>query len=161
LKIKNINIVEAYDIANIQGKYAYGSMVVFIDGSPQKDLYRIFKIKSVSGANDVAMLKEVISRRLKHKEWEYPDVILVDGGKAQMNAVLDPITLPPAPKIIALTKNRRHHGDHIYISDKKSPTPLNTLPLPLKNLLLNLDSEAHRFAIKHYRQAHKKMLSSN
>src|SRR3989344_9261174 len=91
LKIKNINRIEAYDIANIQGKYAYGSMAVFINGETAKEFYRIFRIKSVSGSNDIAMLKEVITRRFQHKEWPYPDVILVDGGKQQMNAGLNPI----------------------------------------------------------------------
>lgn len=160
IKIKEIKRMEAYDIANIQGKYAYGSMAVFIDGAPMKDLYRIFKIKSVSGPNDVAMLKEVITRRFQHKEWEYPDVILVDGGKAQMGAILDPIPSTLAPKVIALTKNKKHIGDHIYISGKKDPIPLSSLPSPLKNLLLNLDSEAHRFAIRHYRHSHRNMLTS-
>ncbi|MEK7502982.1 MAG: GIY-YIG nuclease family protein [Patescibacteria group bacterium] len=154
LKIENIKRIEAYDIANIQGKYAYGSMVVFIDGAPAKDLYRIFKIKTVTGANDVAMLKEIISRRLSHKEWPLPEVILVDGGKQQLNAVRG-----GEVKIIALTKNKKHIGDHIYISDKKDPMPLNAIPSPLRNLLLNLDSEAHRFAIKHYRKSHRKTLS--
>ena len=159
LKIKNIKRIEAYDIANIQGEHAYGSMAVFIEGSPAKDLYRIFKIKTVSGSNDVAMLKEVITRRFQHKEWEYPDVILVDGGKQQMNAVLNPIPSTLAPKIVALTKNKKHTGDHIYISGRAQPLPLGAIPLPLKNLLLNLDSEAHRFAIRHYRQSHRNMLT--
>lgn len=159
LKIKNINRIEAYDIANIQGKYAYGSMVVFIDGVPAKDLYRIFKIKTVFGLNDVAMIKEVISRRFQHTEWPFPDVILVDGGKGQLSAGEEAMGVALLPKVIALTKNKKHVGDHIFISGQKSPLSLDSLPPPLKNLLLHLDSEAHRFAIKHYRQSHRKMLS--
>ncbi|HEY4521966.1 MAG TPA: GIY-YIG nuclease family protein [Candidatus Paceibacterota bacterium] len=163
LKIKNINRIEAYDIANIQGKYAYGSMAVFINGTPAKDLYRIFKIKTVQGSNDMAMLKEVITRRFQHKEWKYSDVILVDGGKQQLNAVSPPLQggAGGGIKIIALTKNKKHIGDHIYISGHTQPLPLDTIPSPLKNLLINLDSEAHRFAIKHYRQSHRNMLTSN
>ena len=107
------------------------------------------------------MLKEVITRRFQHKEWEYPDVILVDGGRQQMNAISPPLQggVGGGIKIIALTKNKKHIGEHIYISDKKEPLSLDTIPLPLKNLLLNLDSEAHRFAIKHYRRAHRKTFS--
>jgi len=165
LKIKNINRIEAYDIANIQGKYAYGSMAVFINGETAKEFYRIFRIKSVSGSNDIAMLKEVITRRFQHKEWPYPDVILVDGGNPQFAAAnwgISNFQFPIfKPKIIALTKNKKHIGDHIYISNKKDPISLDAISLPLKNLLLNLDSEAHRFAIKHYRQSHRKMLTSN
>lgn len=163
LKIKEIKKIEAFDIANIQGKYAYGSMVVFTEDAPAKDLYRIFKIKTVSSSNDVAMLKEVLTRRLSHKEWQYPEVILVDGGKPQFstaNWVISNFKFSIfKPKIIALTKNKKHVGDHIFISGRGKPIPLSALPLPLKNLLLNLDSEAHRFAIKHYRQLHRKMLT--
>src|SRR3989344_1860918 len=161
LKIQNIKRKEAYDIANIQGKYAYGSVAVFIEGLPAKDLYRIFKIKTVSGSNDPAMLKEVITRRFQHKEWEYPNVILVDGGKQQMNAISPPLQggAGGGIKIVALTKNKKHVGDHIYISGHTQPLPLDTIPSPLKNLLINLDSEAHRFAIKHYRQSHRNMLT--
>lgn len=160
LKIENIKRIEAYDIANIQGKYAYGSMAVFIEGTPAKDLYRIFKIRSVEGSNDVAMLKEIIMRRFQHKEWPLPEIILVDGGKQQLNAILDSIPSPLAPKVVALTKNKKHIGNHIYISDRIQPLPLNTLPLSLKNLLLHLDSEAHRFAIRHYRQSHQKTIQN-
>ena len=158
LKIKAGKRIEAYDIANMQGKYAYGSMAVFVDGSPAKDLYRIFKIKSVYSSNDVAMLKEMIMRRIAHKEWERPDVVLVDGGKQQLNAVLATYDLQHTA-VIALTKDSRHRGDHIYISGHTQTLSLDALPSPLKNLLLHLDSEAHRFAIKYYRQLHRKMLT--
>ena len=83
-----IRRIEGYDISNIHGKYAYGSMVVFIDGLPQKNEYRIFKIKTIVGSDDPSMIKEVISRRFNHPEWPYPDAILIDGGKAQLNAAM-------------------------------------------------------------------------
>lgn len=83
--------IEGYDVSGISGVFATGSMVVFIDGSPEKSEYRKFKIKTVRGANDIAMLKEVVSRRLKHTEWSLPDLIIVDGGRAQVNAVLSVI----------------------------------------------------------------------
>ena len=161
LKIKEIKRMESYDIANMQGKYAYGSMAVFIDGFPAKDLYRIFKIKTVLGSNDVAMLKEIITRRMTHKEWPMPEVILVDGGKPQLAATNWVISKYRNIEIslIALTKNKKHVGDHIYIAGKNEPISLNVLPPPLKNLLMHLDSEAHRFAIKHYRHLHRKMLT--
>ena len=160
LKIKEIKKIEAYDVANIQGKYAYGSMVVFIDGEPAKDLYRIFKIKTIDGVNDTAMLKEIISRRLTHKEWRMPEVILVDGGKQQLNVVAK-VFINSSVKIIALTKDKNHKGDHIYISGKIEPLSLNGLPLSLKNFLMYLDFEAHRFAIRYYRQEHRKVLILN
>ncbi len=155
LNISDIKRIEAYDIADIQGKFAYGSMAVFQNGQIKKDAYRLFKIKTVKESNDPAMLKEVLERRLKHHEWQYPEIIIVDGGRGQLSAVL---AVKPPSKIIALTKNKKHIGDHIFISGKASPIPLSRLPEPLKNLILMLDFEAHRFAISHYRKLHRKSL---
>ncbi len=158
LGISNIDRIEAYDIANIHGRFAYGSMAVFADGKIKKDDYRVFKIKTVRGSNDPAMLKEVLRRRLKHKEWQYPEIILVDGGKGQFGVALSAIAVRKI-KIIALTKNKKHVGDHIFISGKLSPIPIALLPEPLKNLILLLDNEAHRFAISHYRRSHRQSLT--
>ena len=188
LGISDIDRIEAYDIANIHGRFAYGSMAVFADGKIKKDDYRVFKIKTVRGSNDPAMLKEVLERRLKHKEWQYPEVIVIDGGKPQMGAVSGVLSTAQVLqdlaqrdgasrairehvnmrvlakssaktiKIIALTKNKKHIGDHIFIQNHREPISLEKLPEPLKNLLLMLDSEAHRFAISHYRRLHRKRL---
>jgi len=79
--------IEGYDISNISGTSAVGSMVVFTGGVPDKDEYRKFRIKTVQGSNDVAMLAEMLFRRLNNK-WQLPDLILVDGGRAQVNAML-------------------------------------------------------------------------
>ncbi|MEK7534327.1 MAG: GIY-YIG nuclease family protein [Patescibacteria group bacterium] len=81
--------IECYDISNIQGKSATGSMVVFINGDKDSSLYRRFKIKNFYPVpNDFAMIKEVIGRRLNHKEWPMPDLIIVDGGKGQVSSAL-------------------------------------------------------------------------
>jgi len=174
LGISYINRIEAYDIANIHGRFAYGSMAVFADGKIQKNAYRLFKIKSVRGSNDTAMFREVIFRRLKHNEWPCPEIILVDGGKPQLNAAIssahsifsrltrqagsDASQKSNGLRFIALTKNKKHIGDHIFIGGETPPIPLSRLPEPLKNLILMLDSEAHRFAISHYRKLHRKHL---
>ena len=168
LGIENINRIEAYDIANIHGKFAYGGIAVWENGSLKKDDYRIFKINSVSGSNDPAMIREVLSRRFNHPEWLFPEVIIIDGGKPQLGAALEvkkiwvknllPRSKFSKLKIVALTKNKKHVGDHVFINGQKKPIALDLLPPPLKNLILHLDSEAHRFAIKHYRNLHKKSL---
>lgn len=170
LEIPEIKRVEAYDIANLHGKFAYGSMAVWETDGLRKNEYRIFKIKTLDTSNDPAMIKEVLSRRLKHTEWQYPQVIIVDGGKAQFSVALAAIpTLTPPykggvmegiPKIIALTKNEKHIGDHLFIENKKERISLNQLPEALKNFILHLDSEAHRFAISHYRKSHRRNLTS-
>ncbi|MBI4120264.1 MAG: GIY-YIG nuclease family protein, partial [Parcubacteria group bacterium] len=75
--------IEGYDVSNIQGKFATGAMVVFVNGNPEKDEYRKFRIRTAKTGGDIRMLKEVLARRFRHPEWQYPDLIIVDGGKAQ------------------------------------------------------------------------------
>lgn len=157
--------IECYDIANIQGKYAVGAMAVFTNGVPDKNEYRKFKIYTKSSPDDTAMLREILTRRFNHPEWPMPDLILVDGGKPQFNAARNVVKNIP---IIALTKNERHIGEKIFIENKpsyakasagkKEAMPLYKLPPEVKNLLLHLDSEAHRFAISYYRKLHRKSL---
>jgi len=78
--------LECYDIPNLSGTLAVGSLVVFQNGRPHKNSYRKFKIKTVAGQNDVASLKEILLRRLAHPEWPMPDLIILDGGKGQLKA---------------------------------------------------------------------------
>ena len=91
---RNVNVkrptrIECYDISNISGTNATGSMVVFTNGERDTSQYRKFKIKTVDKVpNDFAMMKEVIQRRLSHFEWPYPDLIIVDGGKGQVSSAL-------------------------------------------------------------------------
>lgn len=139
--------IEAYDVSNIQGKDATGSMVTFINGKPDKDLYRRFKIKTPhqkfgGGPNDIAMLKQVLLRRFNHPEWGLPDLILIDGGRAQLNAALS-VTKIPA---MALAKRR----NELYMKNLENPILLKNLPREVFNLILQLRDEAHRFARKYH-----------
>src|SRR5205823_1496610 len=85
---KPIERIECYDISNIQGKNATGSMVVFTNGIPDKSQYKKFRIRMKNEPNDIAMLKEILERRLNHPEWQLPEVMLIDGGKAQLNVAI-------------------------------------------------------------------------
>jgi len=182
LKLKQLpHRIEGYDIANIQGKYAVGSMVVFSDGKPDKSKYRKFKIRRILSSDlstkalataeasregeygDTGMLREVLARRFRHPEWPMPDLIVVDGGKQQLHvaeAVVNSKQIQNSkfkiPNIIALTKDERHKGIKVFIQNKKEAIPLSKLPTGVKNLLLQVDSEAHRFAISYYRNLHRK-----
>ena len=155
--------IEGYDIAHIQGKYAVGAMAVFtlqqssgqVDCNPDKNEYRKFKIYEKNTPDDTAMLKEILTRRFNHPEWPMPDLILVDGGKAQLNAAREIVKNIP---IVALTKNERHLGVKFFVTGKKNPISLSKIPADVKNLLLRIDSEAHRFAISYYRNLHRKDL---
>jgi len=149
---KNIRI-EAYDISNIHGAYATGSMIVFRGRKPQRADYRRFKIKTVRGANDVAMLKEVLRRRLKHLEWPYPDLIVIDGGLAQLNAVNKVIRGYKLDlSVIALAKKE----EELYTEFSNRNLPLRSLPTELQLVFQAIRNEAHRFAIFYYRHLHAK-----
>ena len=168
---KNIHRIECYDVSNIQGKQATGSMVVFVGGKPDKSQYRKFRIRMKNEPNDIAMLKETITRRLSHAEWDYPDVMLIDGGRAQLNAAINsksearfnsaelqrsgsnPKQIQNI-KIISIAKRNKE----LFVEGKNKPVLLKTLPREIYNLILQLDDEAHRFAIAYHKKLRKKEL---
>lgn len=149
--------IEAFDIANIQGRYAVGAMVVFENGRPNKNEYRKFKIHTKQSPDDVGMLNEILIRRFNHLEWPYPNLIIVDGGKGQLNAISKIVrNTQSVIAVISVAKNKNHVGEKVFTTDRKNPIPLSKLPGEVKNLLLYIDSEAHRFAISYYRKIHRK-----
>ncbi|MCP6719061.1 MAG: GIY-YIG nuclease family protein [Patescibacteria group bacterium] len=156
---KSISRIEAYDISNIQGQKATGSMVVFINGKPDGNFYRRFKIKISGKPNDVAMIKEVLERRFKHPEWTLPDLILIDGGKAQLNAALkikEQEEVDRNMKVVSLAKRE----NKLYIEGQKRYLLLKNLPREISNLTLQLRDEAHRFAITYHKKLREKELLS-
>ncbi len=146
--------IECYDISNIQGNFAVGAMIVFTNGQPDKSQYRKFKIKYTEGINDFAMMAEIIARRFTgNKDWIWPDLIIIDGGKGQLSSVKKTlqqlkINLP----LIALAKK----NEEIFLPDLKSSLRLPATSSELK-LLQRIRDEAHRFAINYYRQTHSKL----
>ena len=148
---RTISRVEGYDISNISGTEATGSLVVFINGFSEKSEYRKFKIKTVTGPNDVMMLKEVISRRLGHREWPYPDLMLIDGGKPQLNAAMATLKFQiPNSKfqihVMALAKRE----EELYIPSSTPTTRLSFLPPHTAHFLQRVRDESHRFAKKYH-----------
>jgi len=157
---KTIRRIEAYDISNIQGKEAVGSMVVFTQGKPDKNQYRKFKIKMEGKPNDIAMIKEVLLRRFAHPEWPYPDLILIDGGKGHLNVAKRTKNKEQKTKnipVMALAKKE----NKLYIENKKEPLLLKTMSREIFNLILQLRGEAHRFAISYHHKLRKKALLKN
>ncbi len=145
--------IETYDISNIQGTLPVGSMVVFQDGVPAKSQYRRFKIKSVEPEpNDVAMLQEVLTRRLKHKDFQFaaslPDLLLIDGGKPQVNAVYN-VLQQHNQKIPVIGLAKRE--EEVFLPKKKK-----SLPIPYDSAALQLlkqcRDEAHRFALTYHQK---------
>ena len=152
---KEISKIEAYDVSNIQGQEATGSMVTFINGLPAKDFYRKFKIKISGKPNDIAMLKETLNRRLNHPEWGMPDLILIDGGKAQLNAALQcSRCYLKQIKVIALAKKK----NELFVENRDKSILLKDLPREIFNLILQLRDEAHRFAISYHKKLREKEL---
>lgn len=148
--------IEAFDISNIQGSDAVASMVSFRNGMPNKDQYRRFKIKSVEGIDDFAMIAEVVRRRytrLLKEEKSLPDLILIDGGKGQLSStiqVLKELSVHDQP-VVGLAKRLEEvflpgHSDPVVLS-KTSPALL---------LLERVRDEAHRFAIAYHRSLRAK-----
>jgi len=161
--------IECYDISNIQGQAATGSMVVFAKGVPRKSNYRRFKIRTVEGADDYAMMQEVLRRRFRRateetkkegklaedKPWAIlPDLVVVDGGKGQLNAaleVLDEYDLREAVPVVGLAKER----EEIFAPDRSEPI---LLPRGSQGLFLiqRIRDEAHRFALRYHRRLREK-----
>lgn len=151
--------IEGYDISNLFGKEAVGSMVVFKNGEADKNEYKKFKIKTVAHADDTAMLKEILERRFKNN-WTLPDLIVIDGGRAQLNASLSvlkkmKLNIP----IISISKGEEGRSararDKIFFPEEKKPLEL-PLASPALHIIKRVRDEAHRFAISYHRQLRKK-----
>lgn len=140
--------MEAFDIAHISGTNMVGAMAVSEDGELKKSDYRKFKIRTVGSANDTAALKEVLERRINHKEWPLPDIIVYDGGIAQMNAVLSVLKNSLGDnekiKIVGVVKDKRHRPSKI-VGERE-------IVKKYKKEILLLNNEAHRFAIAFHRK---------
>lgn len=153
--------IEGYDISHQSGENTVGSMVVFINGASARSEYRKFKIRS-STNDDLKSMKEVINRRLKHSEWDYPDLIILDGGETQVNAIL-PLVEPYSIPVIGRNKSGNHSYSAGVCLVYKEGNQLRLLDLPsgshIARLVARIDEEAHRFAITyHSLLKRKKML---
>lgn len=152
--------IEAYDISNISGTSAVGSMVVFINGKPDKSKYRKFKIKTVEGINDVAMMEEVMRRRIKRGKqypiaWKMPEIMVIDGGKPQVNRVqevLDDFQIDVP--IVGLAKGFDRKQDRLIFD--RSNLELTKIAAMGKETFQKARDEAHRFAVKYHRQLRTK-----
>jgi len=157
--------IECYDISNIQGMAAVGSMVVFDKGKPKPSHYRRFRIKTVSGANDYAMLQEVLRRRFKRwslksgdtstpDTWAVrPDLVLIDGGKGQLNAALS--VMHEVGAGLVPTASLAKENEEVFIPQQAEAIILPGTS-PGLQLLQRLRDEAHRFALGYHQRIRKK-----
>lgn len=162
--------MECYDNSNIGGTDAVGSMVVFIDGEADKSRYRRFKIKSASGADDFAMMYEVLTRRLNGEE-ELPDLIVIDGGKGQLGMALKALEeagLDDRIDLLSLAKEKvfnvkggkEKREERVYIPGRKNPLKLKERSASLY-LFQRIRDEAHRFAITYHKNIRSKRALSS
>ena len=147
--------IECYDISNLQGHESTGSMVVLTNGEIDKSQYRRFKIRISGKPNDVGMHREMIRRRLKHPEWPIPDLIIIDGGIAQVNGVNHELrTMNYELPVFGLAKRM----EWLYAPGGA------VIKLPKSNLasklLRKIRDEAHRFAINYHRKLRSKSFTS-
>lgn len=141
--------IESYDIAHMSGQNVVGVMTVVEDGEINKSEYRKFRIKENPGVNDTKALKEVLERRLGHIEWKFPNLIVVDGGKAQINAINEILkknnqNIP----VVSVVKDERHKAREI-LGDKRW--------LKYEKEIILSNSEAHRYAIGFHKQLRSKI----
>ena len=164
--------IEAYDISNISGFDSVGSMVVYEDGRPKRNDYRKFKIKWVKGANDYASMREVLTRRFSHglEEHEllkekgvgeeygsftrFPDLIMMDGGRGQVNVALEVLDeLGLEIPVCGMVKDDNHRTRGLYYHNEEIPIDRHSEGF---KLITRIQDEAHRFAIEYHRSLRSK-----
>jgi len=154
-----INILECYDVSNISGKFATGSMVTFVNGLPDKSKYKRFRIKIQNKSDDFNMLSEIFERRVLRKEWVYPDLFIVDGGKPQLQKILKILNRHELHiPLIGLAKKHEEiviPKGRIFI---KVRLPNNSNAL---HLLQRIRDESHRFAHKYHKLLQHKYFIQN
>ena len=162
-----IRRVEAFDISNTSGVESVGSMVVYEDGKPRRSDYRKFKIRTVQGPNDYASMEEVLTRRFSHgmeetKELEengkdvslgsftrFPDLIMMDGGRGQVNIALSVLTrLGLTIPVCGMVKDDFHRTRGLYFNNAEVPIDRHSEGF---RLITRIQDEAHRFAIEYHR----------
>ncbi len=153
LGLPGIGRVEAYDISNISGFQTVGSMVVYEKGRPKRSDYRKFRIRGVKGADDYASMEEMLTRRLSHYE-NYPDLIMMDGGRGQVNIalkVMDAVGI--RVPVCGMVKDDRHRTRGIYFNNTEIPIDRDSEGF---RLVTRIQDEAHRFAIEYHRSLRSK-----
>lgn len=157
-------VIEGFDLSNISGSHAVGSMVVFENAFAEKAKYRRYKIKTVKGIDDYAMLREVMTRRysrLLEENAPFPNLILIDGGKGHLNSgreVLEALGLMERVDLACIAKGKFRNNlatDEVYLPCQKAPV-LFSENSPARFLMQRIRDEAHRFAIAYHRKLRRK-----
>ncbi len=160
IKIQSLKRIECYDVAHLAGTYPTASMVTFINGEPDRSLYRHFRVSHKKINNDPLAISQVIKRRqkyytnLENKGWGKPNLIIVDGGKGQVS---EAIKVEQSIPIIGLAKR----FEQIVIKDKNKYVIVNVTPGPALNLLKRIRDESHRFAQRYHHKLVEKAIKES
>lgn len=143
--------LEAFDISHISGYHSVASMVVFEDGKAKRNDYRKFKLKTIDGPDDYASMREVLYRRFSDERFNiYPDILMMDGGKGQVNIALEVLNdLHIDIPVCGMVKDDHHRTRGLYYNNEEIEFPANTQAF---NMITRLQDEAHRFAIEYHRR---------
>ena len=172
LGLTGVRRMEAFDISNISGYESVGSMVVYENGKPKRSDYRKFRIKTVTGPNDYASMKEVLTRRFSHglEEMEqlkeqgvddrygsftrFPDLLMMDGGRGQVNIALEVLAeLGLSIPVCGMVKDDNHRTRGLYYQNVEIPIDRHSEGF---QLITRIQDEAHRFAIEYHRSLRSK-----
>lgn len=158
-------IIECVDISNIGGKHAVGSLVCFRKGAKHTKGYRHYKIQGKKTPDDYAMMREVLERRLHRGilEQDLPDVLLLDGGKGQLNLaidILEQLSLSDDIDLVAIAKEKEQEGEKLFRPGRKNPVSL-AHHSPALLFLMRIRDEAHRFGINHHRKLRSKGITAS
>ncbi len=179
LEVSDLSRIECYDISNIQGTNATGSMVVLTEGEIDKSQYRKFKIHKDGKPNDFAMMREMLERRLKHHDWPRPSLLVIDGGKGQLSSVLDAmktvnvfypvaglakreetIVIPTEQQFFdeaRVSSDALNLSRHLYGKNEDNFREISLAKeSPSLHLVQRIRNEAHRFAITYHRKLRSK-----
>lgn len=150
--------IEGYDISHLAGKEPYGSMVVFTDGEADKEQYRLFAIKDAAASDDLHALEETLMRRFRHTEWDMPDLVMIDGGRPQVDHIAG--VFRKRNITVAMVGISKYGGDALVfpLGTKQS---VRALAESLKPILLRVRDEAHRFAGRASRRKRDKGITNN
>ncbi len=147
--------IECFDISNISGRQAVGALVSFNNGTKDKSGYRHYRIKTVSGPDDYGMMAEVLERRLRRglAEDNLPELLMVDGGKGQLNVavrILDELEAAGRVELVGIAKEKKDEGEKLYRPGRKNPVilPRNS---PVLLFLMRVRDESHRYGITFHR----------
>jgi len=149
-------LLAAVDISNVSGALAVGTVVTFRDGRPDRSLYRRYRINTVKGSDDYAMIREVVGRhlrRIRKDELERPDLLLIDGGRGQLSSAKLAVS-ETGERGLALASIAKRE-EEVFVPGRRSPLPLDDFPLA-RRLLIQARDEVHRFSVTYHRTLREK-----